>query len=65
MTDDLVNELREEAECYRGKTKDRLLAAVSRIEQLEAALKRAAHELDMEGLENDYAITALGEKKDD
>jgi hypothetical protein len=36
-----------------------------RIEQLEAALKRAAHELDMEGVENNYAIAALGEKKDD
>ena len=36
---DLVNELLEEAECYRGKTRDRLLAAVSRIEQLEAAVR--------------------------
>ena len=37
-----------------------------RIEELEAALKRAAHELDMEGVENNYAIAALtGEKKDD
>lgn len=39
--------------------------AVDRIKKLEAALKRAAHELDMEGLENDYAIAALGEKKDE
>jgi hypothetical protein len=44
-TFDLVNELREEAECYRGKTRDRLLAAADRIEaqyrrnkELEAAL---------------------------
>jgi hypothetical protein len=45
---------------YNKKFKE----AEDRIKELEAALKRAAHELDMEGLENDYALAALGEKKD-
>jgi hypothetical protein len=40
MADDLVARLREEAECYKGKTQSCLSDAAERIEQLEAALQR-------------------------
>lgn len=39
MPSDLVARLREEAECYRGKTQSCLTDAADRIEQLEAALQ--------------------------
>ena len=39
MTDDLVKRLREEAECYRGKTQACLTKAADRIEKLETALR--------------------------
>jgi hypothetical protein len=68
MTDDLVKRLSGIADVltvlFPEFSKD-INAAAARIEQLQAALKRAAHELDMEGVENNYAIAALGEKKDD
>jgi precorrin-2 methylase len=75
MTDDLVKRLKSlsieitDREKHPYRWSDEFIAmkvnkAADRIEQLEAALKRAAHELDMEGLENDYALAALGEKKD-
>lgn len=35
----LVKQLREEAECYRGKTHSCLIDAAERIEQLEKALR--------------------------
>ena len=38
MTDDLVKRLREEADCYKGKTWECLWMAADRIERLEAAL---------------------------
>ena len=37
MTDDLVKRLREEADCYKGKTWECLWMAADRIERLEAA----------------------------
>jgi hypothetical protein len=68
MTDDLVKRPDDEQDdltlVYMWAYKMAEKKYKSRIEQLEAALKRAAHELDMEGLENDYALAALGEKKD-
>ena len=64
MTDDLVKRLRgSKGDIYQMVCM--MSEAADRIEELETALKRAAHELDMEGLENDYALAALGEKKDD
>ena len=40
MTDDLVARLREEAECYRGKTQSCLTDAADRIEELETQADR-------------------------
>ena len=39
MADNLVQELREEAECYKGKTQACLTKAADRIERLETALR--------------------------
>jgi len=61
----LVARLRaEEINEFAAHPEGLLAEAADRIEELEAALKRAAHELDMEGVENNYAIAALGEKTD-
>lgn len=38
MANDLIAQLREEAECYRGKTQACLTNAADRIEKLEKAL---------------------------
>ena len=40
MTDDLVKRLREEADCYKGKTWECLWMAADRIEKLEAENKK-------------------------
>lgn len=42
MTDDLVARLREEAECYQGKTQSCLTDAADRIEQLTNERDKAA-----------------------
>ena len=44
MTDDLVKRLREEADCYKGKTWECLWMAADRIERLEAALREIIQE---------------------
>lgn len=40
MSNDLITRLREETECYRGKTQSCLTEAVKRIEQLETQVDR-------------------------
>lgn len=69
MSNDLITRLREEAECYRGKTQSCLADAVKRIEQLEAELRTAKEGLEFldalmkAGVDNwsgyDYAIDIL------
>jgi hypothetical protein len=72
ITVDLVRRLREEADCYRGKTQSCLTDAADRIERLEAALReivektRDAHAMSYVADYFRIARAALaGEKKDE
>ena len=55
MTDDLVKRLREEADCYKGKTWECLWMAADRIEELENDLKL----LRQQNREQRYTIERL------
>ena len=45
---DLIKELHEEAECYRGTTQAKLLKAAARIQELTAYLQEALEFIDNE-----------------